>query len=453
MARQDHAVVRALVLLLASASGFLLFGKTNALTDVAWSPDPAILSPGRVIAIDLGNTNSCVAGYAAGGASEAMFHHCIPSWVAITDGGTVLVGEDAMNHAAVNREAAISGFKRLLGTRLVSIDEREFVRRVTENIPIKVVEKDMRPHIQGKTRDGVVRHFSVEQITSMVFAKLKQAAETHLGHRVQRAVFTLPGHYGSEASRHAVLYASTDADLHAVRVLDEPIAAAVAYGLHTKLRDEGNVLVLHIGGGTAEASVLTFVDGVFEFLGGDLEPFFGGQDFDQRIVDYFIELVRNKHGKDISKDMGALRKLRTACEQAKKTLSDQENAQVNINSLVDGVDLLESLTRAKFEELNFDLFLKVMELVHRVMLQAELAENKESIDEIVLIGGSTMIPKIQKLVKDYFDGKELNTNLKQDEVVTFGAALLGHPAANGYPCMGVNNRYQVGSASDNCYAY
>ncbi|KAL6647652.1 hypothetical protein ACP70R_015089 [Stipagrostis hirtigluma subsp. patula] len=452
--RTDGAVVRAFTWLLV-ASGFLFLGTVTALMDVdrrRLDQEMSMFPPGMAIAIDMGNTNACVAGYNRGG-SGTMFHLCIPSWVAFADDGAVLVGEDAKNHAAVDPQAAIFGFKRLLGRRFNSVYDQEFVRRVAENMPYKVVDKDMRPHVEVKTKDGVVRHLGMEQLTTMVFAKLKEMAEAHHGRRVHAAFFTVPGHYVNIAPRHAVLYGSTYADLHTMRVLDEPIAAAIAYGLHEKLRDEGNVLVLHIGGGTAEASVLTFVDGVFEFLGGDLDFFFGGDDFDQRIVDYFVELIQEKNGRDISNDNAALRKLRTACEHAKKTLSNQDHTQVNIESIVDGVDLSETLTRAKFEELCHDLFLKVIEMVDRVMLLAELEKNKNLVDEIVLIGGSTMIPKIRELVTDYFDGKELNTKLKPDESVALGAALLSHPTANGYPCMGVNNRRQIGGPSDICYTY
>jgi len=217
------------------------------------------------------------------------------------------------------------------------------------------------------------------------------------------------------------VYAGRLAGLKAVRVaFSEPVAAAIAYGLSKNLCDEGNVVVLHVGGGTAEANVMTFVDGVYEALSSQYDPFFGGQDFDRRIVDHFVQLIRDKHGKDIANDGIALSKLRIACELAKKTLSHQEHAQVSIERLVDGVDLSEPLTRAEFEEVNHDLFLKVVEMVDRVVSQAEV----ETIDEVLLIGGSTMIPKVRELIRDYFGGTKavLHSRLKPDEVVTIGAA-------------------------------
>jgi endoplasmic reticulum chaperone BiP len=321
---------------------------------------------------------------------------------------------------------------------------------VMEKLPYKVVKKDIRPHIEVKTNDGsVTRQVSIDDVAAVVFAKLRETAEAYLGRKIRHAVFTLPGQHRSDAARETVKFAAARAGLRPMRILDEPIAAAIAYGLHRKLRDDGNVLVLHVGGGTAEASVLTFADDVFDFLGGGLDPYFGGEDFDRRVVDYFVQLIKVKHGKDISDGGAALGKLRSACEDAKKTLSSQEHAQVEIKSLFDGVDLSETLTRSRFEELNHDLFLKVVEMIDTVMSQAELG--KGMVDEVVLIGGSTMIPKIRKIVRDYLGGKEVNTKLKPDEAVTFGAALLSHPAAHGYPCMGVDNRYQIGGPSDSCY--
>ncbi|TVU13138.1 hypothetical protein EJB05_40670, partial [Eragrostis curvula] len=421
MARADRVVARAFLwLFVAVAASMFLFPRTaTALWDPTWRPGLAIHPLGTAMAVDLGNTNSCVAGYVRG-KSETMFQACIPSWVALSDDGTLLVGEEAKNYAAVNPEAAITGFKRLFGKRLAMWYEGGFVQRIMEKFPYKAVDipaKGITPHIELKTSDGVVRHLRIEDMVSTVFAKLRETPEAYVGRKIQHAVFTLPQQYRTDLSRDSVPYAATFASLSPMRILDEPIAAAVAYGLHTKLRE--------------------------------LEPYFGGQDFDRRIVDHFIHVIREKHGKDISNDDAALRKLMTASEDAKKTLSSQDHAQLNIKSLVDGVDLSETLTRAKFEELNHDLFLKVVELIDTVMAQAEL--EKRMVDEVVLIGGSTMIPKIRKIVEDYFDGKELNTKLKPDEAVTFGAALLSHPTANGYPCMGENNWYQIGGPSDACY--
>jgi len=225
-----------------------------------------------------------------------------------------------------------------------------------------------------------------------------ELAHGRISRRVRPTGLTLPQAF----SDYAAFFAGRLAGLEAMRVLSEPAAAANAYAVDEHLREEGNVVVLHVGGGTAEASVLTLVDGAYEALGLEYDPFFGGQDLDRRIVDHFVGLVRNKHGKDISNDGAAMDKLRTACERAKKTLSHQDDARVTVESLVDGVDLAEPLTRAEFEELNHDLFLKVVELVDKAVSQARdyYMDSKLVIDEVVLIGGSTMIPKVRELVRD-----------------------------------------------------
>ncbi|KAK3126131.1 hypothetical protein QOZ80_7AG0552130 [Eleusine coracana subsp. coracana] len=325
-----------------------------------------------------------------------------------------------------------------------------------EKMPYKVTEKDMRPHIEVKTNGAgsvTTRQVSIDDMAIAVLARLKATAEAYLDCRkIRHAVFTLPEQFHSDTAREAVKFAAAMAGLSTMRILDEPITAATAYGLHRKLRDEGNVLVLHVGSGTAEATVMTFTDGVFDFLGGDLDPYLGGQDFDQRIVDHFVQLIKDKYGKDIISinDDGGCDILKTACEDAKKALScRQEQVQIKIESLFDGVDLSETLTRDKFEELSHDLFQRAVQTIDTVMSDAEV--DKGMVDEVVLIGGSAMIPKVRKIVRDYFGGKELNTKLKPDEVVTFGAALLSHPTANGYPYMGVDNRYQIGAGSDACY--
>ncbi|CAM0950315.1 unnamed protein product [Alopecurus aequalis] len=415
MAR-DYCVVRASTAAAILVPMLLLFDQqASALMDsVHHRPQDA-----KVVAIDIGDTNSCVAGYADDRA-ETMFQLCIPSWVAFTGNGTLLVGDDARNHAAVDPGSAIFGFKRLMGKRWDHMYDTEVVQRVIKTVPYKLVEKNSNPHIQVKTNGGVAKEFGAEQITAMLITKLREAAEAYIGHGVRYAVFTIPQHY-HHAPTESTRYAAWISGVRATRMLDEPIAAAVAYGLHRKLREDGNALILHVGGGTAEASVLTLVDGVFRFHSARHDP----------IVDHFVELIEQKHGKDISNDKEAHGKLRTACEQAKKVLSTRRHAQLTIESLVDGLDFSETLTRAKFEELNHDLFLRVIALLDRVMVEAKLEKKKNMIDEIVLIGGSTMIPKIQRLIKDYFDGKEVNARLKPDEVVTLGAALLTHPSADG----------------------
>ncbi|TVU50899.1 hypothetical protein EJB05_02296, partial [Eragrostis curvula] len=382
--------------------------------------------PGKVVVIDLGNTNSCVAGY---GPAADVFQFCIPSWVAFTgDGSTAsLVGEAAKNHADANPENTIFGYKRLLGLRRNHKREEEIVQRLIERVPYKIGARNVvRPAVQVKSNDDgevVEQVVDITKVASVVVAALKEAAEARLGSEVRHAVVTVPQHFGEPATRAAV-DACKHAGLEVEDTVSELVAAAVAYGLHRTLRDDGNALVLRVGGGTADASVATLWDGSLEVLGYRDDPFLRGDDFDQRIVDYFVKLVKTKHGKDISEDTVALRKLRTACERAKKALSSQDRVQVNVESLFDGVDFSEPLLRSQFEELNDDLFRKVVALVEKAMVQAKPGKNK--IHEIVLVGGSTMIPKIQKLVRDYFGGKEPNIRIKPDEAIALGAAVLVH---------------------------
>ncbi|KAF8657929.1 hypothetical protein HU200_059742 [Digitaria exilis] len=418
-----RALLLILVCLLAVVSS-LQIPNHLATTHANSTPDRYRQRPRPAIVIDLGNTNSCVAGYEPG-KPETVFQHCIPSWVAFTDDGAALVGEAAKNYAGAHHEAAVSGFKRLLGLRLNHEFEEAVVQRLSERVPYKIGARDfVWPVAEVKAMDGEVRQLYIEEIASMVVAELKKKAEDHLGRTVRDAVVTVPGHF-NDPSTWAAMDAGKMAGLDVVRTVSEQFAAAVAYGLHVdgKLRENGNVLVLHVGGGTADASVVTRMDGSLEILADANDPFLGGDDFDQGIVDYFVKLIKTKHGNDISEDRIALGKLRTACERAKKALSSQDRAQVSIESLFGGVDFTESISRQMFEELNDDLFGKVIALVEKAMVQAELEMGTIKIDEIVLVGGSTMIPKIQRLVRDYFGGKELNVVVKPDEAVAHGAAV------------------------------
>ncbi|RLN30181.1 luminal-binding protein-like [Panicum miliaceum] len=412
-----------LVCLLAAVSGLQIPLRYHAGMHTNSTPDRSRYRPGAEIAIDLGNTNSCVAGYGPGKMEETLFRFCIPSWVAFADDGTALVGEAAKNHADADPEAAIFGFKRMLGLRRNHEDEEGVVQRLIERVPYRIGAKNfVSPSVQVKAKDGAVRNLDVEEIASVVVAELKKMAEDHLGRKVGHAVVTAPQHF-SDPSAWAAMDAGKIAGLDVVRTVSEPIAAAVAYGLRGKLREDGNALVLHVGGGTADASVVSLMDDALEILAHRNDPFLGGDDFDQRTVDYMVEVIKTAHGKDITEDRVALRNLSMACERAKKALSTQDHAQVSIESLLGGTDFSHSLSRQKFEELNEDLFNKIIALVERVMAEAEL-ESKNEIDGIVLVGGSTMIPKIQRLVKDYFGGNELDMRVKPDEAVVLGAAAL-----------------------------
>uniref|UniRef100_A0A6N2JZW1 Uncharacterized protein n=1 Tax=Salix viminalis TaxID=40686 RepID=A0A6N2JZW1_SALVM len=356
---------------------------------------------GTVIGIDLGTTYSCVGVYKNGHVeiiANDQGNRITPSWVAFTDSER-LIGEAAKNQAAVNAERTIFDVKRLIGRKF----EDKEVQKDMKLVPYKIVSKDGKPYIQVKIKDGETK------------------PRGFLGKKIKDAVVTVPAYF-NDAQRQATKDAGVIAGLNVARIINEPTAAAIAYGLDKK-GGEKNILVFDLGGGTFDVSILTIDNGVFEVLSTNGDTHLGGEDFDMRIMEYFIKLIKKKHGKDISKDNRALGKLRRECERAKRALSSQHQVRVEIESLHDGVDFSEPLTRARFEELNNDLFRKTMGPVKKAMEDAGMEKNQ--IDEIVLVGGSTRIPKVQQLLKDYFDGKEPNKGVNPDEAVAFGAAVQG----------------------------
>lgn len=374
---------------------------------------------GTVIGIDLGTTYSCVGVYKNGHVeiiANDQGNRITPSWVAFTDTER-LIGEAAKNQAAMNPDRTVFDVKRLIGRKY----EDKEVQRDVKLLPYKIVNKDGKPYIQVKIRDGEIKVFSPEEISAMILVKMKETAEAYLGKKIKDAVVTVPAYF-NDAQRQATKDAGVIAGLNVARIINEPTAAAIAYGLDKK-GGEKNILVYDLGGGTFDVSILTIDNGVFEVLSTSGDTHLGGEDFDQRIMDYFIKLVKKKHNKDISKDNRALGKLRRECERAKRALSSQHQVRVEIESLFDGVDFSEPLTRARFEELNMDLFKKTMGPVKKALDDANL--QKSEINEIVLVGGSTRIPKVQQLLKDFFDGKEPNKGVNPDEAVAYGAAVQG----------------------------
>ncbi|KAH7690855.1 Heat shock protein 70 family protein, partial [Dioscorea alata] len=371
---------------------------------------------GTVIGIDLGTTYSCVGVYKNGHVeiiANDQGNRITPSWVSFTDDER-LIGEAAKNQAASNPDRTIFDVKRLMGKMF---NDKE-VQQDMKLFPFKVVNKDGKPYVQVKVKDGEMKAFSPEEISAMVLTKMKETAEAFLGKKIKDAVITVPAYF-NDAQRQATKDAGTIAGLNVVRIINEPTAAAIAYGLDKK--GEKNILVFDLGGGTFDVSILSIEDGIFEVLATNGDTHLGGEDFDQRVMEYFIKLIKKKHGKDISTDKRALGKLRKECERAKRALSSQHQVRVEIESIFEGLDVSETLTRARFEELNSDLFKKTMGPVKKAMKDAGL--EKHQIDEIVLVGGSTRIPKIQQLLKDYFDGKEPNKGVNPDEAVAFGAAV------------------------------
>ncbi|KAL0365091.1 UNVERIFIED_CONTAM: Luminal-binding protein 5 [Sesamum angustifolium] len=371
-----------------------------------------------VIGIDLGTTYSCVGVYRHGKLeiiANDQGNRITPSWVAFTDTER-LIGEAAKNQAALNPERTIFDVKRFIGRKF---DDPE-VQRDMKMLPYKVVGKDGKPYIQVKIKDGEVKVFSPEEVSAMILQKMKETAEAYLGKKIKRAVITVPAYF-NDAQRQATKDAGTIAGLHVERIINEPTAAAIAYGLDKE--GERNVLVFDLGGGTFDVSVLSIDNGVFEVLATSGDTHLGGEDFDHRVMNYFVKLIKKKYNKDISQDKRALGKLRKECERAKRALSNQHQVRVEIEALFDGVDLSEALTRARFEELNIDLFKKTMGPVKRALEDANLS--KFDVHDIVLVGGSTRVPKVQQLLKEFFGGKEPNKGVNPDEAVAHGAAVQG----------------------------
>jgi heat shock protein 5 len=306
--------------------------------------------------------------------------------------------------------------KRLIGR---NFDDKD-VQRDMKLVSYDIVNQNGKPYVSVMVGDEK-KVFSPEEVSAMILQKMKDTAESYLGKPVKHAVVTVPAYF-NDAQRQATKDSGTIAGLNVVRIINEPTAAAIAYGLDKK-GGEKNILVFDLGGGTFDVSILTIDNGVFEVVSTNGDTHLGGEDFDQRVMEYFIKLIKKKHKVDVSKDARALQKLRREAERAKRALSSQHQVRVEIESLYEGIDLSEPLTRARFEELNMDLFRKTMGPVKKAMDDAGF--KKSEIDEVVLVGGSTRIPKVQELLKEYFDGKEPNKGINPDEAVAFGAAVQG----------------------------
>ena len=318
----------------------------------------------------------------------------------------------------MNPSNTIFDAKRLIGRKF----DDETVQRDVKLWPFKVVkEASGKPKLEVEFKCET-KSFTPEEISSMVLTKMKETAEAHLGQTVRDAVVTVPAYF-NDSQRQATKDAGVIAGLNVLRIINEPTAAAIAYGLDKKKSQdkESNVLIFDLGGGTFDVSILSIDDGIFEVKATAGDTHLGGEDFDNRMVDHFIKEFQRKQKKDISQNKRALRRLRTACERAKRTLSASAQASVEIDSLFEGVDFYTSITRARFEELCADLFRGTLEPVEKALRDAKM--DKSSVDDIVLVGGSTRIPKIQKLLSDFFNGKELNKSINPDEAVAYGAAV------------------------------
>lgn len=372
---------------------------------------------GTVIGIDLGTTYSCVGVFKNGRVeiiANDQGNRITPSYVAFTGDGERLIGDAAKNQLTSNPENTIFDVKRLIGR---TWDDKS-VQHDIKFYPFKVINKNNKPHVQAKV-SGETKTFAPEEISAMVLGKMREIAEAYLGKEIKNAVVTVPAYF-NDAQRQATKDAGTIAGLNVMRIINEPTAAAIAYGLD-KREGEKNILVFDLGGGTFDVSLLTIDNGVFEVMATNGDTHLGGEDFDQRVMEHFIKLYKKKKGKDLRKDNRAVQKLRREVEKAKRLLSTQHQARLEIEALYDGEDFSEAITRAKFEDLNIDLFRSTMKPVQKVLEDSSLGKN--DIDEIVLVGGSTRIPKIQQLVKEFFNGKEPNRGINPDEAVAYGAAV------------------------------
>jgi len=371
------------------------------------------------IGIDLGTTYSCVANYEGTNVeiiANEQGSFTTPSFVSFTSEER-LIGEAAKNQAAMNPENTVFDVKRLIGRRI----DDETVKKDIQSWPFKIVPAGDSPMVQVEYL-GETKQFSPQEISAMVLVKMKEVAETKLGKKVEKAVITVPAYF-NDNQRQATKDAGAIAGLNVLRIINEPTAAAIAYGLGSgKSEKERNVLIYDLGGGTFDVSLLHIQGGVFTVKATAGDTHLGGQDFDTNLLDHFKkEFSKKTGGKDISGDARALRRLRTACERAKRTLSNATQTTVEIDSLFDGEDFNANITRARFEDLNQKAFAGTLDPVAQVLKDANI--DKSKVDEIVLVGGSTRIPKIQKLLSDFFNGKKLEKSINPDEAVAYGAAV------------------------------
>merc|ERR1719433_1297907 len=371
---------------------------------------------GMVIGIDLGTTYSCVGIYQNGKVeiiANDQGNRITPSYVAFTESER-LVGDAAKYQVATNPKNTVYDAKRLIGRKFGD----RTVKADAKLWPFDLVNTDGKPYIQVQYK-GETRKFAAEEISAFVLQKMKQTAETYLGQEISHAVVTVPAYF-NDAQRQATKDAGTIAGMTVLRIINEPTAAAIAYGLDKQNR-ETNIIVYDLGGGTFDVSLLTLDNGVFEVLATNGDTHLGGQDFDQNVIAFLMKTFKKKHKVDITNNLRAMAKLRREVEKAKRALSSQHQVKIEIDNFAEGIDFSETVTRARFEELNNHLFRQTLKPVQNVMKDSGL--KKSEVDEIVLVGGSTRIPKVQKLVKDFFNGKEPNRGINPDEAVAYGATV------------------------------
>lgn len=374
----------------------------------------------HTIGIDLGTTYSCVAIWQNNNAeiiANDQGNRTTPSYVAFTENERI-IGNGAKNQAVQNYENTIFDAKRLIGRNF----NDSTVQSDIQHFPYKVVSDSNGKPLIEVTYKNELKTFQPEEISSMILTKMKEIAESYVGGEVKDAVITVPAYF-NDSQRQATKDAGVIAGLNVLRIINEPTAAAIAYGLEKKGTSdkERNVLIYDLGGGTFDVTLLSIDDGIFEVKATAGDTHLGGEDFDRRMIEYCIQDFKRKHKKDLSGSKRSVRRLQSACEQAKKTLSSSTVATIEIDALFEGIDFTTSITRARFEDICSDLFKKTFEPVQKVLVDAKVS--KSNVDEIVLVGGSTRIPKIQAQLSEFFNGKELCKNINPDEAVAYGAAV------------------------------
>jgi heat shock protein 1/8 len=375
---------------------------------------------GPAIGIDLGTTYSCVGVWQHDRVeiiANDQGNRTTPSYVAFTDTER-LIGDAAKNQVAMNPTNTVFDAKRLIGRRYTDASVQSDIKLW----PFKVVAGPGDKPMICVQHKGEEKRFAAEEISSMVLIKMKEIAEAFLGTTIKNAVITVPAYF-NDSQRQATKDAGVISGLNVMRIINEPTAAAIAYGLDKKATSVGekNVLIFDLGGGTFDVSLLTIEEGIFEVKATAGDTHLGGEDFDNRMVNHFVQEFKRKYKKDITGNPRALRRLRTAAERAKRTLSSTAQTTIEIDSLYEGIDFYSTITRARFEELNMDMFRKCMEPVEKCLRDAKM--DKSSIHDVVLVGGSTRIPKVQQLLQDFFNGKELCKSINPDEAVAYGAAV------------------------------
>ena len=367
------------------------------------------------IGIDLGTTYSCV-GWWKDNRCEIIANdqgnRTTPSYVAFNDEER-LIGDSAKNQASMNPENTVYDAKRLIGRKYDDVSLQSDIKSFSYN----VVSQENKPVIQVKYKNEE-KIFQPEEISSMVLTKMKEIAESYIGEEVKDAVVTVPAYF-NDSQRQATKDAGLIAGLNVLRIINEPTAAAIAYGLDNQ-KSERNVLIFDLGGGTFDVSLLNIDDGIFEVKATAGDTHLGGEDFDQIIMQHFIQEFKRKHKGDLTENKRSMRRLKTACERLKRNLSSSSTANLEIESLYEGIDFFSNMSRAKFESLCMHLFQKCMNPVQKVLQDSGIS--KSNVHDIVLVGGSTRIPKIQELLSQFFNGKELSKNINPDEAVAYGAA-------------------------------